>query len=88
MAVSASGPASDGILWAIQRNGVAGSGVLYAYDPAGSSNGQLKKLYDSSQAGPRDTLDDPAAKFNPPLVANGKVYVASVSKLTVYGLLP
>jgi len=77
---------SNGILWAVQRNG-AGAGILYAYDPAGSSNGVLAELYDSGQAGSRDTLDV-AAKFNPPVVANGHVYVAGVSRLTVYGLLP
>jgi len=88
MAISANGPAADGVLWAVQRNGPTAPGVLYAYDPAGSGNGQLKELYDSAQAGSRDSLGDAAAKFNPPLIANGKVFVASVSKLTAYGLLP
>ena len=32
-------------------------GVLYAYDPTNSSGGMLKELYDSAQAGSRDTLD-------------------------------
>jgi hypothetical protein len=41
----------------------------------------------SNQAGSRDTLDF-AAKFSLPLVVNGKVFVASTSQLTVYGLLP
>jgi hypothetical protein len=45
------------------------------------------ELYNSDQAGPRDTLDV-AAKFSIPLVANGHVFVGSVSQLTVYGLLP
>jgi hypothetical protein len=44
-------------------------------------------LYSSAQAGTRDTLDL-AAKFSIPTVANGKVYVASDSDLTIYGLLP
>jgi hypothetical protein len=44
-------------------------------------------LYNSDQAGARDTLDI-AAKFAIPLVVNGKVFVASNSNLTVYGLLP
>ncbi len=91
LAVSANGDA-NGILWAIERNGdcttfpvcdSAAPGVLRAYDP-----GDLGiKLYDSDEAGTRDTLDY-AAKFNVPLVANGKVFVASTGKLTVYGLLP
>jgi hypothetical protein len=71
----------------VQRNGTTSPGVLYAYDPTNSSNGTLKELYDSSQAGSRDTLDV-AAKFNPPTIANGKVFVAGLSQLTVYGLLP
>jgi hypothetical protein len=86
MAVSANG-ATNGILWAVQRNGTGSPGVLYAYDPTNSSNGALKELYNSSQAGSRDTLDV-AAKFNPPTIANGKVFVAGRNALTVYGLLP
>ena len=91
LAVSANGDA-NGILWAIERNGdcttfpvcdSAAPGVLRAYDP-----GDLgRKLYDSDEAGTRDTLDY-ASKFSVPLVANGKVFVASTGKLTVYGLLP
>ena len=45
------------------------------------------EIYNSDQAGSRDTMDI-AAKFNIPLVANGKVFVVSSSLLTVYGLLP
>jgi hypothetical protein len=74
---------SNGILWAVQKNG-AGSGVLRAYNPANLAN----EFYDSTQAGTRDTMGDPAAKFSPPLVVNGKVFVASEGRMTVYGLLP
>jgi uncharacterized repeat protein (TIGR01451 family) len=91
MAISAAG-ATNGILWAIQRNGNCGTdlscgsaapGVLKAYDP--SNLGTL--LYSSDQSGSRDTLDF-ATKFSIPLVANGKVFVGSMGFLTVYGLLP
>jgi chitodextrinase len=92
MAISANGTA-NGILWAVQRNGDCGTlascdtaapGVLRAYDAANLTF----QLYSSDQAaGDRDTLDY-AAKFSVPLVANGKVFVGSMSKLTVYGLLP
>jgi outer membrane protein assembly factor BamB len=91
MAISANG-ASNGILWAIQRNGdcgvqptcgTAAPGVLKAYD----ANNLANILYSSDQVSPRDTLDF-ASKFSVPLVANGKVIVASMSKLTIYGLLP
>jgi hypothetical protein len=86
MSISASG-SSNGILWAVQRNGTGSPGVLYAYDPTNSSGGVLKELYNSSQAGARDTMGV-ASKFSAPLIANGKVYSAGTSTLTVYGLLP
>jgi hypothetical protein len=81
IAISANG-ASNGILWAVQRNGTTSSGVLFAYDATNLAH----ELYNSNQAGFRDTMD-PAAKFDMPAVANGKVYVAGVTQLTVYGLL-
>jgi len=80
---------SSGILWALQNNGaspdndVGSPGVLFAYN----ANNLSTELYDSSQAGSRDTLDN-AAKFSIPLVANGKVFVAGQTQLTVFGLLP
>jgi hypothetical protein len=94
MAISANG-SSNGLLWAIQRNGDCGvqltcssatSGVLRAYD-AGSSGNTLIQVYSSDQMGTRDSLDF-ATKFSVPLVANGKVFVTSMTRLTVYGLLP
>jgi hypothetical protein len=81
LAISANGN-TNGILWAVQKNGTA-TGTLRAYDASNLSF----ELYNSDQAGTRDTLDV-AAKFAIPLVVNGKVFVASNSKLTVYGLLP
>ena len=94
MAISANG-SSNGLLWAIQRNGDCGvqltcssatPGVLRAYD-AGSSGNTLVQVYSSDQMGTRDALDF-ATKFSVPLVANGKVFVASMTRLTIYGLLP
>jgi hypothetical protein len=91
MAISANGT-TNGILWAIQRNGDCGvqvtcssasPGVLKAYDATNLQN----VLYSSDQVSSRDTFDF-ATKFSVPLVANGKVFVASMSKLTIYGLLP
>ena len=79
-AISANG-STDGILWAIQDNN-PGNGVLHAYDASDLAN----ELYNSSQAGSRDALDV-ASKFNIPLVANGKVFVASNGQLTAFGLL-
>jgi hypothetical protein len=89
LAVSANGGA-NGILWVVERRGVqpdgtgvASPGVLRAFDPADLAN----EYYNSEAAGTRDTMDF-AAKFTVPLVANGKVFVAGETALTVYGLLP
>jgi hypothetical protein len=70
-------------LGASPNNDATAPGVLFAYDATNLAN----ELYDSSQAGSRDTLDY-AAKFSIPLVANGKVFVAGQTKLVAYGLLP
>jgi hypothetical protein len=89
MAISSSG-STNGILWVVQRHGYnpdtgepATSGVLHAYNPSDLTH----EYYNSDQAGTRDTMDY-AAKFNIPLIANGKVFVVSENRLTVYGLLP
>ena len=82
MAVSPNGTA-NGILWALQSTGTLTPGVLHAYNPANVTN----EYYNSTQAGTRDTLDI-WWKFSVPLVANGKVFISSMSQLTVYGLLP
>ena len=82
LAISANGT-TNGILWAVQRTGPTTPGALHAYKATDLGS----ELYNSDLAGSRDTLVN-ATKFNIPLVANGKVYVASVDHLTIYGLLP
>jgi hypothetical protein len=82
LAISANG-STNGILWSVQKYGEAAPGILRAYDPANLAN----EFYGSDQAGPRDALAI-AAKFSVPLVANGKVFVVSEGRLTIYGLLP
>src|SRR5205085_6765727 len=58
-------------------------GVLHAYDATNVAN----ELWNSYQNQPRDDFGY-YAKFNPPTIANGKVYVPTFSNtLVVYGLL-
>jgi hypothetical protein len=80
LSISANGN-DDGILWAIRKNGT-GAGTLHAYDASNIAT----ELYNSDQAGTRDQLDA-AAKFSVPLVVNGKVFVATEGRFTVFGLL-
>lgn len=76
-----------GIIWAVKPAADPGhltvSGTLYAFDA-----NNLSHLWDSSQNASRDALGN-YAKFCPPTIANGKVYVATFSNaLVVYGLNP
>jgi len=73
---------SNGILWAMQDNSPS-NGVLRAYD----ANNLATELYNTSQAGARDTFGL-GTKFSIPLVANGKVFIVSQGQLVAYGLLP
>ena len=82
---------TNAILWSIERvdldptgNGTTAPGTLHAFDATNLAN----ELYNTNQASAaRDKLDF-TCKWSAPLVANGKVYVASESLLTIFGLLP
>jgi hypothetical protein len=87
--ISANGQ-TNGIVWetwaqtGVQNNYIeSGPTILYAYDASDVS----KELYDTTQAGTRDTAGI-AVRFGVPTVANGRVYVGTESELDVYGLLP
>jgi len=73
---------TDGIIWAIQWNGTSQRSVLRAYDATNLAT----ELYNSDQVS-GDRLD-PGAKFTAPVIANGKVFVASSGRLTVFALRP
>nr|HVY39104.1 hypothetical protein [Polyangia bacterium] len=97
LSISANGSqAGTGIVWALHPVSVDGSntdaaasgarvrGILQAFDATDVS----KELYDSRMNAARDDLGN-FAKFNVATIANGKVYVPTMSKkIAVYGLLP
>jgi hypothetical protein len=79
----------SGVLWATvavsgdAENNPPTPGALYAFD----ANNIANELWNSTMNPARDNFGN-FAKFVPPLVANGKVYVATQSsQVAVYGLL-
>ena len=80
--------AGTGIIWSAgsfsgDANHLTVSGIVRAFD---ATNLQTE-LWDSKQNAARDDLGN-YAKFCPPTIANGKVYVGTFSnKLVVYGLI-
>src|ERR1019366_3584651 len=90
LSISADGSlAGTGILWSSASasqwaSGIQVAGVVRAFDATNVAN----ELWDSTQNLARDDVGS-YAKFNPPTIANGKVYVGSFSgQLQVYGLNP
>jgi hypothetical protein len=75
---------SNAIVWALDNSSfkTTTGAVLYAYDATNLAT----ELYTSLH---RSTRDNPggAVKFAVPTVANGKVYVGTQTKLSVFGLL-
>jgi hypothetical protein len=89
LSVSANGALSGtGILWAAHpasgdANHATQPGIMRAFDAENVGH----ELWNSLQNPARDNFGD-FAKFVPPVVANGKVYLATFSnQLVVYGLL-
>jgi hypothetical protein len=76
---------TNGIVWEIENSnyGNGGPSILHAYDATNVGT----ELYNSSQAGSRDTAGL-ALKFTVPTIAGGKVFVGTSNELDIYGLLP
>ena len=90
LALSANGTnAGSAIIWAVHQVGGDANqqvlpGILHAY----SAQNVGIELWNSEQLSSRDTVGK-FAKFVPPTVANGKVYMATfANRLNVYGLQP
>jgi hypothetical protein len=75
--ISANGT-SNAVVWALQNGSPA---ILRAY----AATNVAMELYNSAQAGTRDTLGA-SDKFTEPTVANGKVYVPLAGAVSVFGL--
>ena len=89
LSLSANGnQAGTGIVWgsgafSANANQQTVAGILRAFDATDLTN----ELWDSKQNAARDDVGN-YAKFSPPTIANGKVYLATFSnQLVVYGLL-
>lgn len=82
VSISSNGTA-DGIVWEIESTAQTSGGpaILHAYDATNVAT----ELYNSSQAGTRDTAG-PAVKFVVPTVTDGKVFVGTGNQLDVYGI--
>ena len=82
--ISANG-AGNGIVWVLETKGWQSAdrpAVLTAYDARDVAN----EIYDSEQNAARDRAGT-ARRFVSPVVANGRVYVATSGEVDVYSLL-
>ena len=75
----------SGLLWATTKDPTSRAGVLHAYDAENIAT----ELWNSQMVATRDGYGI-FANYVPPLIANGKVYVASFypGAIDAYGLLP
>jgi hypothetical protein len=84
--VSSNGTAAKTqIVWAVSRPVTASPGTvnLFAFDPSTIQSGQMAQLY----SGAAGTWPNSTSNANiVPMVANGRVYVASYKQLEIFGL--
>ena len=85
---------TDAVVWVLDNSKYAGGTPSGGVNPSGPAvlhayraDNIATELYNSSQAGSRDT-GGTAIKFTAPTIANGHVYVGGAGVLTIYGLLP
>lgn len=71
---------SDAIVWAVEARG-SDAGILHAYD----ATKLTKELYNSGRTRGRDAFAD--NKFIAPMIANGRVFVGTLTGVMVFGLL-
>jgi hypothetical protein len=89
LVVSSNGP-NTGVIWGVyptqgNANSAVVRGALVAYDATAVVNGKLRQLF-HSDTNPANAMGN-FAKYATPVVANGKVYVATFSnKVVQYGL--
>jgi hypothetical protein len=83
LALSANGGQSgSGVLWATTMGTSTPTMILHAFDATNLSN----ELWNNTMVPTRDDFGN-FSKFDPPLIANGKVYVPTFSsRVAVYGL--
>ena len=85
--ISANG-ASNGIVWTVEMIGDAAlveatNAVLHAY----ATTNLASELYNTSQAANHRDFLGTGQKFSPPMIASGRVYVATSNGISTYGLL-
>ena len=77
--ISANGT-EDALVWVVEARG-SDAGVLHAYDAYDLSH----ELYNSAKTNGRDAFSD--NKFVTPMIANGRVFVGTLTGVAVFGLL-
>ena len=80
--ISADGT-QNGIVWVLER-GQSNPANLHAYDATNLGN----ELYNSDQAAAGRDAFGTGSRFVTPVIANGKVYVATTTGVAIFGLLP